>query len=252
MQPLDGLIVVNKPVGMTSTRALDIVRRLTGQRKSGHAGTLDPAASGVLLICLGRATKLVERLMDLSKVYRAEARLDLTSDSFDIETRTVRPVEVMSIPTEEQVRAACALFEGEIQQTPPAHSAVKIGGQPAYKFARRGQEVALAARTVRIDRLTVTHYAWPELAFDVACGRGTYIRALIRDIALKLNTGGCLTGLVRISVGPFQVSAACALGEHPSAGNVLASVLSLAEVSSRLDGPCIEPAEVLPPRHTPT
>lgn len=234
MQSLDGLIVVNKPVGMTSTRALDIVRRLTGQRKSGHAGTLDPAASGVLLVCLGRATRLVERLMGLPKVYRVESRLDITSDSFDMETPTVRPVEVVRMPTEDEVRAVCASFEGEIQQTPPAHSAIKIGGQPAYKFARRGQEVLLAARTVRIDRLAVTRYAWPELAFDVTCGRGTYIRALIRDIGLRLGTGGCLTGLVRVSIGPFHISQACSLTDSPSAEDVRAVVLSLADVAMQL------------------
>lgn len=201
---MDGLINLNKPTGITSAKALYRVRKITGVRKSGHAGTLDPAASGVLLLCLGRATKLVESMMDLPKVYRAWARLDQTSDSFDSEG-AVRSVEVAKPPAPDEVMRACASLEGRIEQVPPAVSALKVGGRPAYKLARAGRDVGLPARTVHVYWIHVRDYTWPAIEFEVACGRGTYIRALIRDLGNRLNTGGCLTGLERRAVGPWCV-----------------------------------------------
>lgn len=199
---MDGLINLYKPVGLTSAKALYRVRKVVRQRKSGHAGTLDPLAEGVLLLCLGRGTKLVERLMDLPKVYRAAARLDVTSASFDSDS-PLEAVPVEAPPTEEAVRAVAAGFEGRIEQVPPAISALKIGGRPAYKLARAGREVALAARVVQVYWVHVHHYSWPELDFEVACGRGTYVRSLIRDLGAALGVGGCLTKLIRRAVGPF-------------------------------------------------
>jgi len=209
---VDGLLNVYKPVGLTSARALDQVRRITGERKSGHAGTLDPAAEGVLLICLGRGTKLVERLMDLPKVYRATARLDCVSRGFDSE-KGVQPVSVARVPSEAEVRAALGALEGWIEQVPPAFSALKVCGVAAYKLARRGRFPELPPRRVHVYWIHVWRYAWPELNFEVACGRGTYIRALVRDLGVRLGTGGCLTGLVRRAVGPFHVASAWALGQ---------------------------------------
>ena len=130
---MDGLIILNKPPGITSAKVLYRVRKVTGQRKSGHAGTLDPAAEGVLILCLGAATKLVEQLMDQPKLYRATARLDVTSDSFDSD-RPLQPVQVDRVPEPAEVGAAMRQFEGEILQVPPAVSALKIGGRPAYKL----------------------------------------------------------------------------------------------------------------------
>lgn len=207
---MDGLINLYKPVGLTSAVALQRARRITGQRKSGHAGTLDPAAEGVLILCLGRATKLVESLMDLPKVYRATARLDQTSPGYDSE-RDVTPVAVERIPDEAAVRAALSRFVGEIQQVPPALSAVKVGGRPAYRLSREGKPPELAARPVRIYQTTLWSYNWPCVEFEVACGRGTYIRALIRDLGVALQTGGCLTRLVRTAVGPWTADAAWTL-----------------------------------------
>lgn len=214
---MDGLIVLNKPVGITSAAALYRVRKLTGQRRSGHAGTLDPAADGVLVICLGRATKLVEAIMNLGKVYRVAARLDVTSESYDSD-RPLVPVDVARPPEEARVREALAAFVGEVEQVPPAISAVKIGGQPAYRLARRGVRPELKPRRVRIERIERIRYAWPELAFEVACGRGTYIRALIRDLGARLGTGGCLTGLTRLAVGPLRIEDSVRLGELEGAG----------------------------------
>jgi len=208
--PLHGLILLDKREGLTSAQTLYQVRKINGQRKSGHAGTLDPAASGLLILCLGRGTKLVEALMDQPKVYRATARLDVTSASFDC-GRPFEPVEVIEPPTAEQVQAALRSFEGEIQQVPPAISAVKVGGVPAYKRAHKQQSFELQPRPTRVYWLHLHRYAWPELDFEMACGRGTYVRALIRDLGTQLNTGGCLTTLARTRIGPFMLDAAWTL-----------------------------------------
>lgn len=203
----DGIINFRKPTGITSARALDLVRAITRQRKSGHAGSLDPCASGVLVICLGRATKLVERIMEQPKVYRVTARFDVTSASFDLE-QELMPVEPRAIPTSDSIVESCRSFEGLIDQIPPATSAIKIDGVPAYKRHRRGQALVIAPKRVRIDWMHVHRYEWPEIEFEVCCGRGTYIRALIRDWGERLGTGGCLTSLTRVCVGPFHLQAA--------------------------------------------
>ena len=194
--------MLDKPPGISSARALDRVRRITRVRKSGHAGTLDPLAEGVLLICLGRATKRVETLMDLPKTYRTTARLDWTSPGYDAEGQ-VETLEIAQVPDEGQVRAALRSFEGWIEQVPPALSAVKVGGRPAYALVRRGQAPKLEPRRVRIDRIELLRYAWPQIEFEMTCGRGTYVRAVIRDLGQRLGTGGCLTRLERTAIGPF-------------------------------------------------
>lgn len=201
---MDGLINFNKPVGITSAKALYRVRAITRQRKSGHAGTLDPAASGVLLLCLGKGTKLVERLMDQPKVYRTTARLDVTSESFDSD-RPLIPVPVATPPERETVVEALAKFEGIIEQVPPAISAIKVGGVPSYKLAARDQAQPLKARPVKIDWIRLHAYDWPMIDFEMCCGRGTYVRSLIRDLGIALETGGCLTSLARTRVGPFEI-----------------------------------------------
>ena len=230
---MDGLINFHKPIGLTSAKALYRVRKITGVRKSGHAGTLDPAAEGVLVLCLGKATKLTEALMDQPKVYRATARLDVTSDSFDSD-RELKPVEVPQPPDAEQVSAACGRFEGVIQQVPPAVSALKVGGRPAYKLERAGRPPKLEPRRAQIYWLHVHRYAWPELDFEVACGRGTYVRALIRDLGEALDTGGCLTGLVRRAVGPFHVDQSWTLEALERAGDANEYLLPLAEAHHAL------------------
>ncbi len=203
MTTLSGIINLDKPVGITSAKALYRVRSITQQKKSGHAGTLDPGASGVLVLCLGKATKLVESIMDQPKVYRATARLDVTSDSYDSD-RPLVPVKVDLVPSAEEVLAACPAFEGVIEQVPPSISAIKVGGLPAYKRAAHGEVLELAPRPVTVYWLHVHAYEWPNLDFEMCCGRGTYVRALIRDFGERLGTGGCLTSLARTQVGPFQ------------------------------------------------
>lgn len=205
MKDTDGIINLAKPTGITSAKAVYRVRSITGVRKSGHAGTLDPAAEGVLVVCQGRATKLVEQIMDLPKVYLATARLDLTSKSFDSDGPT-QDVSVASRPTADQVRSTLGRFEGEIQQVPPQVSAIKINGVPAYKMAGRADAPPMRSRTVRIHWIHLRAYAWPTIEFEVACGRGMYVRALIRDVGLRLETGGCLTSLRRTAVGGFCIA----------------------------------------------
>jgi len=203
---MHGMINLHKPVGITSAKALYRVRPIVGQRKSGHAGTLDPGASGVLVICLGQATKLVERIMDQPKVYRASARLDVTSESFDSDRPQI-PAPIGRIPSDEEVVAAFSSFVGTIEQAPPAISAVKVGGRPAYKLAGAGG-LELLPRPVRVDWIRVLSYTWPAVDFELCCGRGFYVRALIRDVGQCLGVGGCLTGLVRLRVGPFALDEA--------------------------------------------
>ncbi len=203
----NGLLNVNKPAGISSARCLDHVRRATQVRKSGHTGTLDPMASGVLVVCMGKGTKLVEKIMDQPKVYAATARLDVISETHDTgsdlaEVPGLEPVD------EGELRAAAARFKGLIQQRPPIYSAVKIQGRPAYKLAREGKPVELAPRPVVVYWMHVSRYAWPEVDFEVCCGRGTYIRSIVRDLGETLGAGGCLTRLERHAVGPFRIEAA--------------------------------------------
>jgi tRNA pseudouridine55 synthase len=208
----DGLLNLNKPAGISSARALDRVRGITRVRKSGHSGTLDPLATGVLVICMGRATKLVERLMNQPKVYRGVARLDVTSETLDGGSE-LQPVRQATPPTEGELAAALREFEGPIEQTPPPYSALKIKGRPAYKLARKNEPLELEARPVMVYWLCLARYSWPEVEFEMCCGRGTYVRSLVRDLGERLATGGCLTSLERRAIGPYHIDAAVTLDE---------------------------------------
>jgi tRNA pseudouridine55 synthase len=229
---VDGLINLAKPAGISSARALYRVRAITGQKKSGHAGTLDPTATGVLLLCLGKGTRLVEQLMGLPKIYRTVARLDVTSSSFDAD-REMTPVDVAQKPSHAAVAAALAAFEGEIMQVPPAVSAIKIGGRASYKLERAGKAVALAPRPARIYWIVLHAYEWPTIDFSMACGRGTYVRAIARDLGTALGTGGCLTRLSREAVGPFTLADAWTL-ERIAESAPHASVIPIPEVLARI------------------
>ena len=203
---LAGLLVVDKPLGWTSMGVVRRVRRSAGGTKTGHAGTLDPLATGVVICCLGRATRMVEQLMDLTKVYEARADLSAITASGDKES-AVEPVAVAQPPDEAAIRSMLASrFVGHVQQKPPIHSAVHVDGQRAYQLARKGQSVTLAARTVRIDSIDLLEYNWPMLDLRITCSRGTYIRSLVPDLGAALGTGGHLASLRRLSVGAFDLS----------------------------------------------
>lgn len=246
METIDGIINLNKPVGITSAKALYKVRALTRMRKSGHTGTLDPGADGVLVLCVGKATKLVERVMNQPKFYRAKARLDVTSESFDSD-RAHQLVEVSRTPAGAAVREALAAFEGDIAQTPPAISAVKVKGVPAYKLAGTPSAPVLKPRRVHIHWTRLHAFDWPEIDFEVCCGRGTYIRSLIRDLGQALGTGGCLTALTRRMVGPFRLEDAWTL-ESMATTAPAAFILPLNDVLPLLNSNAPPPAPPDPSR----
>ncbi len=201
---MDGIISVNKAVGMTSHDVVAIARRLTKQRRIGHAGTLDPAADGVLPLCLGQATRLVEYLSESGKAYRATIRFGVVTDTYDREGAIIREAPVAL--TEAQIAAALPAFLGEQMQKPPIYSAIKRDGKPLYALARAGQEVAVEARPVRIDALRIVAWDSPDLTLDVECGKGTYIRSLAYDLGEALGPGAHLAALTRTRSGPFTLA----------------------------------------------
>lgn len=220
-----GVILVDKPYRLSSTSIVRVVKRrvanglnaagVSGVRaKVGHAGTLDPLASGLLILLVGKATKLCDALMADEKDYTAEIDLSVTSPTDDLEAATT-PVPVERIPTREDIDAAALKFIGVIQQTPPAHSAMKIGGKPAYKLARKGRDPGLKPRPVIMHKLEVLSYEWPRVRLEITCGKGTYIRSLARDFGAALGVGGCLTALRRTRIGDFHVDKAWKLDDVP-------------------------------------
>jgi tRNA pseudouridine55 synthase len=212
---LDGLLVVDKPGGLTSREAVDRVQRWFPRRtRIGHTGTLDPLATGVLVLCLGQATRLTEYVQDMGKTYRSTFRLGARSDSDDADG-AVTPVAGVREPTAEEVRMALAAFIGVIAQVPPAYSAAKVTGRRAYDLARSGEEVTLSARNVTVYGADVLSYAWPLLEVEVRCGKGTYIRSLARDLGERLGCGGLVQTLRRTRVGPFTVEEALSLDADP-------------------------------------
>ena len=204
---VNGILNVNKPTGPTSFDIIRLVRKGTGIRKLGHAGTLDPLASGVLLVLLGQAARLSECIMDLPKTYRATVRLGVATDTYDAEGAPTHQEGVGEV-TRTDVDAALETFVGEIEQTPPTYSAIKVKGQSAHRLARRGAAVTLAARLTRIDRIELLRFEPPDVEIDVECGKGTYIRSLAHDLGQALGCGGHLASLVRTRVGPFSVESA--------------------------------------------
>ncbi len=205
-----GILNVDKEVGWTSFQVVALVRKGTGVRKVGHAGTLDPCASGVLLLGLGQGVRITEYLMEQAKVYRARIDLGVVTDTYDAEGRTLARGDY-SLVTEAGLREALGQYVGSVQQVPPVYSAVKVGGQPAYRLARQGKPVILKARTARIDRIELLTFQPPLVQLEVECGKGTYLRSLAHDLGQQLGCGAHLAGLVRTRVGPFSLDAAVSL-----------------------------------------
>lgn len=199
---IEGILNLNKPAGRSSAQYVYRLRPILGVRKIGHAGTLDPFAEGVLLACVGKATKLVERLMNLPKTYRTSLRLGVTNDTFDTE-RPFEPVPDAAIPDRAAVEAAVAALAGEIDQTPPVFSAMRVGGVMSYKLAKKGKAPDLASRKVNIYKISIDEFAYPRLDLTIVCSRGTYIRAIARDLGETLNCGAVCETLTRMAVGPF-------------------------------------------------
>jgi tRNA pseudouridine55 synthase len=202
--PLDGAILVDKPAGPTSHDVVDNVRKQFAIKKAGHAGTLDPAATGLLLVLLGRGTKLSERLMSDDKVYSGTMKFGETTNSYDADGDLVGSLPVPPM-TLEELNSTADTFLGDLMQTPPMVSAVKKDGVPLYKLARKGVEVERKPRLIHIYSFRFTNYKEPFGSFRVACTKGTYVRTLAHDLGQKLGCGAHLTTLRRIVSGKFDV-----------------------------------------------
>jgi tRNA pseudouridine55 synthase len=209
---LDGALLIDKPSGPTSHDVVDAIRRHFGIKKVGHCGTLDPAATGLLIIVLGRGTKLSEKLMADDKVYEGTIRFGETTDSYDADGEIVGSLPVPAM-TVDELNESADTFVGDHMQTPPMVSAIKINGVPLYKLARKGVEVPREPRLVHIYTFRFTSYEEPLGAFRVACTKGTYVRSLAHDLGQKAGCGAHLASLRRVTSGRFDVADAKPLAE---------------------------------------
>ena len=240
---VSGVLVVDKPIGLTSHDVVQIIRRGTGIRRAGHTGTLDPRASGVLVILIGPAVRLSEYVSASDKRYQATIRLGTSTDTYDSEgavTSTASTASIESI-TEEQFNEILQKFVGEIEQVPPPYSAVKVKGRKAYDMAREGEEVDLAPRMIHVYSLDILEWSPPEAVIDVYCSSGTYVRSLANDLGKSLGTGAYLVGLRRSKSGRFTLRDAVPLRrlqEAFSAGDWYRHLIPAAEALA--DWPMLE------------
>jgi tRNA pseudouridine55 synthase len=207
----DGFLIIDKPLEWTSFDVVARVRRLVGERRIGHAGTLDPLATGVLPLALGRATRFVEYLSDAGKAYDAVVHLGVSTTTYDREGEVIYTTDPLHLPDAERIATTLAAFRGPQEQVPPMHSAVKQGGKRLYELARAGREVERRPRSITIYRLDVIEYTPPLLRLAVECSKGTYIRTLAHDLGTTLGCGAHLAALVRTQHGPFTLAAAVTL-----------------------------------------
>ncbi len=237
---VSGVVVIDKPVGLTSHDIVQIVRRGTGIRRAGHTGTLDPRASGVLVILIGPAVRLSEYVSASDKRYQATIRLGNSTDTYDGEGKITSSASVEDI-TEEQFNSILQTFVGEMEQVPPPYSAVKVKGRKAYEMAREGEEVELQPRIVHVYSLEILEWDAPEVVIDVYCSSGTYVRSLANDLGKALGTGAYLVGLRRTKSGRFSLRDAVPmrrLQEAFDAGNWYRYLIPAAEALA--DWPAIE------------
>jgi tRNA pseudouridine55 synthase len=222
---IEGVLLVDKPKGLTSHDVVHRLRHTLQMKKIGHAGTLDPMATGLLVMLIGKATRISQYLMSVDKVYEGEATLGVTTDSQDAEGEIMetRPVPELS---EAQVRAAMKTFLGDQYQTPPMHSAIKIGGVPLYKMARQGVEVEREPRFIRVASFELNTLAPPKLTFTLHCTKGTYVRTIAHDLGQKLGCGAHLSALRRTGSGKFTIAQCLPLDEIEK--------LSAADIARRL------------------
>lgn len=240
---ISGVLVVDKPVGLTSHDVVQIVRKGTNIRRAGHTGTLDPRASGVLVILIGPAVRLSEYVSASDKRYQAILRLGASTDTYDAEGQITSTASVEDI-TEEQFQNVLQQFIGEIEQVPPPYSAVKVKGKKAYEMAREGEEVELQPRTIQVYNLELLEWAPPEAVIDVYCSSGTYVRSLAHDVGVALGCGAHLVGLRRTKSGRFTLRDAVPLRKLREAfekGNWYQYLIPAAEALS--DWPAVELAQ---------
>jgi tRNA pseudouridine55 synthase len=209
---VDGILNINKPWGRTSFSIVSLVKSFSGVKRVGHAGTLDPAATGVLPVCLGQGRRVVPFLHDNAKVYKAQVELGVTTDSYDATGNVTAKADTSSV-SRKQLLSALDSFRGMIQQTPPMYSAVKHGGKPLYELARAGIEVEREARPAQIYRLELKYWRPPVATIEVECGKGTYIRSLAHDLGQLLGCGAHLKSLTRLRYGCFDIKDAVSLSQ---------------------------------------
>lgn len=214
---MHAVVNLNKPGEMTSRQAVTKVQKILRAGKAGHAGTLDPTATGLLIVCLGEATKIVSYLMDMEKGYRATICLGKRTDTYDAEGAVIETRDTSHV-TEADIREAVEGFRGMIRQVPPMYSAVKLNGTPLYRFARRGVTVDRQARTVHIHAITIIDISLPFITVEVSCSKGTYIRTLAEDLGYRLGTGAHLSALERTRVGHFSLDGSVTLPELETQG----------------------------------
>lgn len=199
---IDGIVILDKAIGISSNRALQEVKRIYDAQKAGHTGSLDPLATGVLPLCLGEATKVSQFLLDSDKAYRARVKLGVRTDSGDSEGNVLESCADIQV-TRQQVEAALKRFEGEIEQVPPMHSALKVNGVPLYKMARKGQTIEREARQITIFSIELTAFEGDEIEMEIACSKGTYIRTIADDLGQALGCGAHIIALRRTQAGAF-------------------------------------------------
>lgn len=209
-QEINGLLVIDKPLGFSSNQALSKIKWLYNPKKAGHTGTLDPLATGILPVCLGEATKFSSYLFDANKTYEAKIKLGFTSSTADGEG-TLIDLNIVKFPNKTEIINILKTFEGVIEQTPPMYSALKHDGKPLYQYARQGIQIPRKLRTVTIFSIKLINLEKDELILEIECSKGTYIRTLAEDIGEKLNVGGYLSGLRRTVVGSLTINDAISL-----------------------------------------
>ncbi len=198
------VLLIHKPLEWTSFDVVNKLRYKLKEKKIGHAGTLDPLATGLLIICTGKMTKRIEEYMGMEKEYTGTLVIGQTTPSHDLETDVSEPLDISSI-TEEQLLKSAQALTGKISQMPPLHSAIKIGGKRAYQFARKGKDVVLQPREVEVSAFDITAIRLPEVDFRIVCSKGTYIRSIARDFGDALGTGAYLSQLCRTRIGPYTL-----------------------------------------------
>lgn len=206
------ILLIDKPYEWTSFDVVNKLRYKLKIKKIGHAGTLDPLATGLLIICTGKMTKRIEEFMGLEKEYTGKFVIGQTTPSHDLETEVSAAADISGI-TEIMIRETARTFTGAISQLPPLHSAIKIGGKRAYQFARKGKEVALQPRQVEVSTFEITAIQLPEISFRIVCSKGTYIRSIARDFGDALGVGAYLSHLCRTRIGPYLLSDAITIEE---------------------------------------
>ena len=215
MEPLENtgrVLLINKPYQWTSFDVVNKLRYRLKIKKIGHAGTLDPLATGLLIICTGKMTKRIEEFMGLEKEYTGKFILGKITPSHDLETAVTEEKDLSNL-TEAQIHDATKALTGNIAQLPPMHSAIKVGGKRAYQFARKGQEIELKHREVEVKSFEITDIRLPEAGFRIVCSKGTYIRSIARDFGNALGVGAYLTELCRTRIGPFKLEDALSVDD---------------------------------------